>query len=214
MEGIANIDISSWSGNRILNLFIAWPHFTAIECLLGRFLHHDFILEIVLLFLRLVSPWAWILYVRLLCVGGLDFVTPKVCSFSFGKERGGVLAYHLTVHCSLESLLCFLFDRLHGLVRAWAGVRGLDLLVLAIWDGRLEHFILSGGIPILFVDNLIIVDSWTGVILPCHVIVLHIVLLKQFSLDFALGEIVLLLGLWLLRIVSGWPHRVEASPRV
>jgi hypothetical protein len=107
-----------------------------------------------------------------------------------------------------------LLNRGNGLVSAWTWSQGLNLAILAVGHLRLEYCVFTSRIELLLALFVKIVNSWTWVVSPCHVIVLKIVLFENLSLNFTLVELVLRMLLpngWLLWIVRCWTNCVEAS---
>jgi hypothetical protein len=110
-----------------------------------------------------------------------------------------------------------LLNRDHSLVGSGAWSQGLGLQILAVGHLALEDSVLTGGIELLLPWLIIVVDTWPRVIGPCHVIVLHIVLFENGSLNFRLMKLVLRMLLpdgWLLGVVGGWTNGVMASGSV
>ena len=97
VEGVGNVDVSAWPWEWRFNFLVDIPLVTAVERSVDRLLHHDSVLDVVLLLLVVVLARAWVLDVGLLGVGRLDLVPPEVGPLGLGQEGLRLLADELPI---------------------------------------------------------------------------------------------------------------------
>lgn len=86
MGRVININVCSWAWVRSFHLLVAWSVITAIKGSMNSLLGNDFILNVILLFLMIVVPWAWYLCERLPSVWRLALVLPEISSLRLCEE--------------------------------------------------------------------------------------------------------------------------------
>jgi hypothetical protein len=114
-------------------------------------------------------------------------------------------------------ILGIILDTINGLISSWTRSSVLDRHLLAIRHLGLKYLILSIRIEKLLTLLFKIIHSWTWIFSPTHIVMSHIVLLKNDSIDLALSEIMnLMLSLdsLLFWIVGSWTNNVLSKASV
>lgn len=139
---------------------------------------------------------------------------PEFASFGFYEERLGLLSDELAVRIGAQMVIGLFLNRSHSLVRAWSRRFGLLLCVLAVGHLRLEHSVLAGRVELLLSLFFEIVDTWSRIIAPAHIVMSIIVLSEYFAIDLAIGKVVdgcLRFDHRLFWVVGSWTYHIKTS---
>ena len=202
---------------RSLRLLITGSLITTVESSLDSFFHYNSVFYIVFLLLVVILAWAGYLWERLSRIWGFAFMLPKFSSFSFSQKWLRLLANQLPIGIGSLMILRSFFDRNNSLIGAWARIHVLILRIFAIRHFGLKDLIFTSWIELLLAHFFKIIDSWTRIILPAHVVVSHIMLLKKLSLDFTLSEVMNRIGILniiVFWIVPSWAYKIKTSSSV
>lgn len=214
VQWIVNIYISTWSWIWCLDFLVAWPIITAIECSMnGLFLNYS-ILNIILLFLMIISSGSWIFGKSLPCIRCFTFMLPKLSSFSLAQKRLWVLSNKLSVWVWPLVIFCISLNALMSLIctRSWNNV--FYWLIFTVRNFWLENLVLSIRVKQLLTLLVKIIDTRTWVLAPAHVIMRHIMLFKKNSVYFTgckVMNLMLSLNCFLFRVIRSWSNYILAK---
>lgn len=97
MHRVVDINVSAWTRIRSFNLLVARSIITAVKGSMNCFFRHNFILDVIFLFLVVVLARPRVLRESLPSERSLPFVLPELSPFSFGQERLRLLTNELAV---------------------------------------------------------------------------------------------------------------------
>lgn len=141
---------------------------------MDRLLENNSVLDVVLLFLMVVSTGSWSLGEGLSGVGSLAFVLPELSSLGLHEEGLRLLPDELAIRIRSQVVVGLLFNRHHSLVGAWSGGSRLLFGVLTVGDFALEDLVLASGVELLLALLFVIIDARSWILGPAHVVVSHV----------------------------------------
>jgi len=101
MHWVGDVDVCAWTRMRGFDFLVARPVITAVEGSVYCFFSHNFVLNIILLFLVIVLSGAWYFWESLSGVWSSSLMLPEFTTFSFCQERLRLLTNELSVRVLL-----------------------------------------------------------------------------------------------------------------
>lgn len=100
VKWIIYVDVSAWSWIRAFGFLIARTFITTVESGMNCLFHHDFVLDVVLLFFVIILTWTGILRESLSSVWGFSLMLPELTSLGLGEKRLWLLSNQMAIRIS------------------------------------------------------------------------------------------------------------------
>ena len=214
---VVDVDIGTGSWIRSLYFLVARPVISGWESRMHSFFSNNLILDIIFLFLVIVSTRTWVLCEGLPSVRRFAFILPELTSTCLRQEWLRFLSNELTIGGLLQVFVGSSFDRNCGLIISWTRVNIFDWFFLAVWNFWLEDSVHSWCVVKLLALFFEIINTWSRIICPWFIIIGHISLLEEFSINLWLMELKLgMLCMISVRVwmISSWSNLIETSTSI